>query len=82
MAEQGLPPDPRGCHRLLRRDTDAGSVLSVRYLVQSMNVFVVVDSEQHCMRCSLFPRSVIAGDDRRLESDEMLTMLYSMAIMR
>jgi hypothetical protein len=33
------------------------------------------------VRYSLFPRSAIAGDDM-LESDEMLAMLYSMAIMR
>jgi hypothetical protein len=33
------------------------------------------------VRYSPFPRSAIAGDDA-LESDEMLAMLYSMAVMR
>jgi hypothetical protein len=82
VAEQGLPPDPRGRHRLLRRDTDAESLLPVRCLIQSMKLIVAVDFEPCRLRCFLFfPSSGITRGDA-LESDEMLAMLYIMAIMR
>jgi hypothetical protein len=79
VAEQGHPTDPRGRHRLFCRDTNAGSLLPVRCLIQSTKVHVV--RSRNSVRYSPFPRSAIAGDDA-LESDEMLAMLYSMAIMR
>lgn len=88
MAEQGPPPDPRGRDRRLRGDTAAGSLLPVLPLVESSILFFLCVAVQFGTRGGVicdsffsFSRSGMTEDDT-LESEEMLAMLYSMAIMR